>query len=91
MILFKRKKYKIQFTKTRFYKSADTWYEIKDAYIIKILKDLQAKFDFKIISINLKQSFDTSKIVIRCNKVDKYKIFMEFVGYLSGKIEKVKM
>ena len=42
-----------------------------------VLKKLQEKYDFKIISVNLKKSCHKSKITIKCNKEDKSKIIVK--------------
>ena len=92
MVLFKKKRGKIKFNKVRFVTDkTGEWYEIKDSSIIDVLVNLQTKFDFKIISIKLKDSFHRSKIVIQCNRSDKCEIFMEFVSKLSGYIDHVKI
>lgn len=89
--MFKKRKYKIEFSKS--YQSVDigVWNEVSDSYIIMVLRELQKQFNFEIISIELKEWFCTSKIVIRCNKTDKNEIFMSFISKLSGKIEDINI
>lgn len=65
------------------------WREVTDSYILKVLKELQTEFEFEIISTKLRDCFHESKIVIRCDKEYKNKIFMDFVSKLSGQITKV--
>ena len=89
--IFKRKKYTIKFKKSYQYVSWGTWGEVADAYILYILSNLQEKYDFEIIAAKLKDTFNKSKVVIKCNRADKNKIFMDFCMKLSGQIENVKI
>ena len=69
----------------------ESWKEVTDAHILYILSELQDKYNFEIITTKLKDTFDESQIVIKCNKEDKNKIFIDFCMKLSGQIEKIKI
>ena len=87
--LFKRRKYKITFTKSYQFVDIGVWKEVTDSHILQVLYELQTEFDFEIISTKLRDCFHKSKIVIRCNRGDKNKIYMDFVRRMSGKITKI--
>ena len=89
MVLFKKGRYKICFKKTYNFIDFGIGSEITDASIFQVLNSLQSKFGFKIVSVGLKSHSGKSKVVIRCDKSDKYKIFAEFVQKLSGYIEQI--
>ena len=89
--IFKRKKYTIRFKKTYQWVDSESWEEVTDSYILYILSELQKKYNFEIITAKFKKAFDESEIVIKCNKEDKNKIFMDFCMKLSGQIEKIKI
>lgn len=89
--MFKRRKYKIKFIKSYQSTGLGTWREVTDSYILKVLKELQTKFKFEIISTKLRDCFHESKIVIKCDKECKNKIFMDFVNELSERITQVTM
>mgnify|MGYP003294054089 CR=1 FL=1 len=88
--MFKRRKYKIKFVKSYQFVDIGVWYELRDSYVLRVLRELETQFDFDLISVRLRDCFHQSKIVIRCSKVDKNKIFMEFIRKLSGQIEQIK-
>ena len=89
--IFKKKKYTIRFKKSYQYVNFGSWKEVTDSHILYILSELQKKYNFEIITAKFKKSFDESEIVIKCNKEDKNKIFMDFCMKLSGQIEKIKI
>ena len=89
--ILKRKKYIIRFEKSYQWVDFGSWKEVTDFHILYILSELQEKYNFEIISAKLKNTFDESEIVIKCNKEDKNKIFMDFCIKLSGQIEKIKI
>ena len=89
--IFKRKKYTIRFKKSYQWVDFRSWKEVTDSHILYILSELQEKYNFEIIAAKLKNTFDESEIVIKCNKEDKNKIFMDFCMKLSGQIEKIKI
>ena len=89
--IFKRKRYTIRFKKSYQWVDFGSWKEVTDSHILYILSELQEKYNFEIIATKLKDTFNESKIVIKCNKEDKNKIFMNFCMKLSGKIEKIKI
>ena len=89
--IFKRKKYTIKFKKSYQWIDFGSWEEVTDSYILYILSELQKKYNFEIITAKLKNTSDESEIVIKCNKEDKNKIFMDFCMKLSGQIEKIKI
>ena len=89
--IFKRKRYTIRFKKSYQWVDSESWEEVTDSHILYILSELQEKYNFKIITAKLKDTFDESQIVIKCNKEDKYKIFMNFCMKLSGQIEEIKI
>ena len=63
--------------------------EITDSSLIDVLSYLQEKYDFKIIKTKFRKYYDTSYIIIKCKKDDRYKIFAEFCSILNGKIDSV--
>ncbi len=89
--IFNRRKYTIKFEKA--YQSAGwgSWYEVKDDYILQVLLDLQEKYNFEIISVQLREVFRQSKVIIKCKKKDKNKICMDFSIKLTNKIKKIAM
>ncbi len=89
--IFRRREYTIKFEKTYQDAGWKNWYEVTDAYILQVLLDLQKKYDFEIISVQLREVFHQSKIVIKCKKEDKNKIYMDFSIKLAKKIEKITM
>ena len=89
--IFKRKRYTIRFKKSYQWADSESWEEVTDSHILYILSELQEKYNFEIITTKLKDTFGESQIVIKCNKEDKYKIFMNFCMKLSGQIEEIKI
>ena len=89
--IFKRKKYTIRFKKSYHWVDSESWEEVTDSHILYILSELQKKYNFEIITVKLKNTSYESEIVIKCNKEDKNKIFMDFCMKLSGQIEKIKI
>ena len=89
--MFKKWKYKISFYKKYKYLGYGTWTEVNDYTIVNVLNYLQDKYKFKIISVSLENCFHKSKIVIKCNRSDKDKIFIDFINKLSGDVENVHM
>lgn len=89
--IFNRRKYKIKFEKAYQTAGCGSWYEVTDDYILQVLLDLQEKYDFEIISVQLRETFHQSKITIKCKKEDKNKIYMTFCTKLAKNIEKVTM
>lgn len=89
--IFKKKKYTIRFKKSYQWVDRGIYKEVTDAHILSVLLDLQKEYNFEIIATQLDDTMHESKIVIKCNKEDKNKIFIDFCMNLSGKIEKVKI
>lgn len=89
-MFFKKKKFKITFSKTYQSVSWGTWKEVTDSYILYSLNKLKDSHDFEIVSFNIKDCFRKSEVVIKCKKNCKSAIFIEFCNALSGKIENVK-
>ena len=89
--IFKRKRYTIRFKKSYQWVDSESWEEVTDSHILYILSELQERYNFEIITAKLKNTSDESEIVIKCNKEDKNKIFMDFCMKLSGQIEKIKI
>ena len=87
---FNRKEYTIHFQKSRNYIGNGRYQETNDAYILYVLLELQKEYDFEIISTNLKGAFATSKIVIRCDKNDKSRIFKPAAGGWGCRSEATK-
>ena len=87
--MFKRRKFKMTFMKTYQALGFGSWKEVTDGYLMFVLLKLQEKYDFEIISTSFMDCFRNSNIVIRCNKCDKQKIFMEYAMKLSGEIREV--
>lgn len=87
--MFKRRKFTLKFRKTYQFVDIGTWKEVTHGFLISTLVDLQKKYDFDIISTNLKDCFSNSYITIKCNKEDKCKIFSEYCSILSGEIENI--
>ena len=86
-----KKKYVISFEKL--HKCIDnigTVAIITDDCIIRTLYNLKEKYNFDVVSLELKDTFE-SLIKIQCEKDMKDKIFMEFCMMLSGKITKSKI
>lgn len=89
--MFKKKRAKITFKKHWKYISFDTWEGVSDSCIISSLMDLQEKYEFEILKIDISDSpLRKSKIVIKCGKSDKYNIFSDFCSILNHWIENVK-
>ena len=84
--IFKRKKYTIRFKKSYQWVDFGNWKEVTDTHILYILSELQEKYNFEIVTAKLKDTVDESEIVIKCNKEDKNKIFMDFCMKLSRHI-----
>ena len=89
--MFKRKKYTISFEKSYQLMKYSNLTKVTDAHILHTLLNIQDKYDFEIISIKLKDALYRSKIVIKCDKEYKNKIFIDFCIKLSGQIEKIKI
>ena len=89
--MFQRKKYVMKFKKTYQCIQWGMWYEVTDAYLLYVLLELMKKYDFDIISVKFKNSFDVSRIKIKCNKKDKAAIFTEYYALLCTQIEEVSL
>ena len=87
--MFKNKRCKLKFRKTYQYVDWGSWKEVKDAYLISVLLELQSKYGFEIISTKFQDCFNDSYIKIKCNKEDKNKIFGEYCLRLNGQIEDI--
>ena len=82
-------KYKLKFKKTYQPLGIGVWTEVTDASLINVLKILQDKHQFEIISVKFKDCFSRSCIKIKCNKDDRYKIFNDFCALLGPNITEV--
>lgn len=87
----KRRRYTLRFMKSYQWVDWGSWKEVSDTFVLYVLSELQDKYDFEIVSVKLKDCFSWSKIVIRCAREDKSKIFFDFSTRLSGHIEKISM
>lgn len=87
--MFKRRKYSISFFKAAQNMDWGGYEEVTDGFILRVLSDMQENYEFEIVSIKIRDIFSESKIIIRCNKDDKTKIFMDFCIKLSRDINKV--
>ena len=85
---FVQKRCKLKFRKSSVWKNG-AWYDVKDASIMKYLKELQDEYNFTILKMNL-TSYDCT-VIIRCNKADKYKIFTDFCTKVGEYIEHVQI
>lgn len=56
---------------------------VTDSCILKNLTQLQKEYDFDVVSVSLKDTYDVSKITIMCTKEDTSKIFMSFCARLE--------
>lgn len=66
-----------------------THIEIENSKIINTLKQIQKKYDFKIIALNLDSYGCSSKIIIKCRKKDKFNIVAEFCEALGSWINSI--
>lgn len=87
----KKKKFKITFSKTYQTVSWGIWKEVTDSYILHILNKLKDKYDFEIVSFDIRDCFRKSEVFIKCEKKFVSTIFIEFCSALSGQIENVKI
>lgn len=90
-MLRKKRKFKITFSKVYQYVYWGVWKEVSDAYILFVLNKLKGKYDFEIVSFNIKNCFHKSKVTIRCEKKYRNDIFIEFCNVLSSQIENVRI
>ena len=89
--MFENRICKIKFRKTTQRIGRDEWKEVADISILSVLEDIQEKYNFDILKIQLENCVNDSKIIIKCNKEDKQKIFMEFCMRLNDQIERVSI
>ena len=78
----KTKKYEISFYKAK-NKENDNYYIITDAGITSKLEELHSYYDFEIVSLQLRDHYSKSYIVIKCKESDSNKIFLDFCKYLN--------
>lgn len=89
--MFKNKICKIKFRKVTQRIGRDEWKEVANISILSVLEDIQEKYNFDILKIQLENCVNDSKIIIKCKKEDKQKIFMEFCMRLNDQIERVSI
>lgn len=82
------KKYKIEFHK-RSVRKNNQWYTMRDTFAMQTLRDLQEKYRFEILQMDLKSY--TCTVTIRCHKNDRLKIFTDFCSEIGEYIENVNM
>lgn len=87
--MFKRN-YTLHFKKAQLHIDLGSWDEVTDAYILSVLLDLCKRYDFEVVSTNFKDAHYKSKLVIKCDKETKNKVFMELCINLKNYIENVK-
>ena len=91
----KRKTYKITFRKTKYnFKSSTflidgSWQEIADSAIITTIFEIANILNIKVISVNIRNGFNTSTLKIKCSEENKTKFMKYFTKTLNNKIKDI--
>ena len=87
--MFGNKKYTLKFYKAYRHVDSRSYREVTNACLLSSLLELQERYDFQIISAELRDCFGESSITIKCKKEDKNKIFTEYCIKLDKYIDRI--
>lgn len=87
MKFFKHKKeYTISFQK-KFHTDGNGHYtEVQTSCVVEVIMELQKKYDFELVEVNVRESSFTSHFTYRCYPEDKLRICMDFAKIMGEHI-----